>query len=169
MCARKIFAYDPGRGVLFLGRQRKQICQNDTAKSLGQLRGCASAARSQPPFPGVSPDDDPLVFSAVHAETMSLAEYSPGPRLVEISQEDPHVSLLELLEDRRHLRGKTQRLHEFHLALVQIGDQPVVHLQARINEERQGRGEGAYALRFRNSSAYRESALRYNARARSRV
>lgn len=104
-------------------------------KRLGQLGGIASAIGTQPPLPGISPDDDPLILSAVETEFVGLAEYSPGPRLVEVTQQDPHVLLFELPERRPHLRSETQRLHELHLALVQIGHQPIVHLQSSVRKK----------------------------------
>lgn len=122
--------------MLFLGRKRQQIRQDDTVKRFRQLGGIASAVRTQPPLPGVSPDDDPLILSAVETESVGLAEYPPGPRLVEVAQQDPHVLLLELLERRPHLRSETQRLHELHLALVQIGHQPIVHLENSMRKKK---------------------------------
>lgn len=121
--------------MLFLGRQRQQIRQDDTVKRFRQLGGVASAVRTQPPLPGISSDDDPLILSAVETESVGLAEYSPGPRLVEVAQQDPHVLIFELLERRLHLRSETERLHELHFALVQIGHQPIVHLQNSVRKK----------------------------------
>lgn len=103
-------------------------------ESLGQLGGGASAARAQPPLPGVGPDDYPLILSAVQAEPVSLAEYLSGPCLVEISQEYPHVPLLELLEGRSHFSCEALCLDELYRALIQIGHQSIVHLENRARE-----------------------------------
>lgn len=59
---------------------------------------------------------------------MSLAENYPCPHLVEISEDDPYVLCLKLLQGRRDFRCEALALYDFDVVQIQIRDQSIVCL-----------------------------------------
>ena len=68
----------------------------------------------------------------IHDLLISLAEYVQRPGLVEVSQDDSDVFLLELRESGLHLRSEALRLFYQEPVCIQVSQESIVSLKEEV-------------------------------------